>query len=609
MRGVLVTIRRFRIMLLVCGVALSTLGAVLVWDPGTTMWSSAVRYGYWGALALVVVCLLGHRRATKRSLHAVMTATPTEATEAASPSTSDPHERWNTALRWSLALLAVVAVADGFDRFGATTLPPATGPEAFPALLGSFATALASSGLAWALPTPTPSREPLTRISATLAGAVAAALVIVLLGATITTLHPVHHTVAEVGGEPSPAPESVSRAWTWTAPDDETISDVFATETGALVVLTNGVVALDTRSGKTSWHYLRPGGEVSATVDEQGTTVLITSWDGAKFVREATEIVLDTATGEPLSDQDRNPGLPSAGATVPQGGTLTHGGVLLHPGLDDDLLDFRDPSGKDVLWEYPKAECAFSLDHGGHASTGQWEIVGDRVVLSVLCGAGTDALADSTDDTDIDLTETLIGVDVATGEEIWRVDAHGSPGFAEKRSDERSVNAPPLSVSGDGDAVSIDGSLVVDPESGEILHQGTTPLWTEDGGPYEPVDFTADSYILEQCPERVSGTHSCGPGATTHFEERTWRGELLRATTRAEEGPAPVVALDGAVVIGSTAPSSEKSGHAVQVLPWGQGLPEVIELDDFGGPYDGLLVPGAVILRSQYSDTTIVGLN
>ncbi|QRN79534.1 MAG: hypothetical protein JK586_14895, partial [Nocardiopsis sp. BM-2018] len=89
-------------------------------------------------------------------------------------------------------------------------------------------------------------------------GAPAGALVVVLVAGLVAPLseyRPVTHTfLSEAPGEPAPVPTDVSEVgWTWTAPENTEVVRVDAGSHGPVVVLRDGLIALDGRTGDELW--------------------------------------------------------------------------------------------------------------------------------------------------------------------------------------------------------------------------------------------------------------------------------------------------------------------------------------------------------------------
>ncbi|WP_223839437.1 hypothetical protein [Nocardiopsis deserti] len=91
----------------------------------------------------------------------------------------------------------------------------------------------------------------------------AAGLVLVLLfelGLGAALHQPTEHTVADaVPDTPAPVPSDVSEVgWEWEAPQGVSVRGVEPGPFGPLLVLEDGVVALDGSSGEVLWSYRHP---------------------------------------------------------------------------------------------------------------------------------------------------------------------------------------------------------------------------------------------------------------------------------------------------------------------------------------------------------------
>ena len=125
----------------------------------------------------------------------------------------------------------------------------------------------------------------------------------------------VSHTTA-TAAEARPVPTTVERvAWRWHPPHGARTHRVLATAAGAVVDVGDGVIALDTVTGKETWHYRRLGSEVTANVTPDGRTVVLffTVYDHRGY--RDTLLTLDAATGQVRSSTPMNLGrTPNSGA-------------------------------------------------------------------------------------------------------------------------------------------------------------------------------------------------------------------------------------------------------------------------------------------------------
>ncbi|WP_306367968.1 tripartite tricarboxylate transporter TctB family protein [Nocardiopsis sp. CC223A] len=133
------------------------------------------------------------------------------------------------------------------------------------------------------------------------------ALVVVFeLGLGAAAVHqPTEHTVADAFPQaPAPVPGDVTRVgWQWTAPQGLSVQAVEPGPFGPLLVLQDGVVALDGSSGSELWSYRHPyNAEVRTVVSDGGTRAVLTREPAADRSGGHHVTEIDTATGRILRE-------------------------------------------------------------------------------------------------------------------------------------------------------------------------------------------------------------------------------------------------------------------------------------------------------------------
>ncbi|WP_017544648.1 hypothetical protein [Nocardiopsis prasina] len=135
--------------------------------------------------------------------------------------------------------------------------------------------------------------RPLLPVTSAGAGVVAVVLV-AGLAASVTHPRVIHTVVAGDLGEPPSVPASVgAEGWVWSPPPGVRVERVEAGPRGPILVLPDGVIALDGPSGQELWTYREPHGEgVAARLLDD---VLFLTRDSGNISMTGT--VLDPATG------------------------------------------------------------------------------------------------------------------------------------------------------------------------------------------------------------------------------------------------------------------------------------------------------------------------
>ena len=257
-------------------------------------------------------------------------------------------------------------------------------------------------------------------------GALAVVLTVSLAGLYLYPRQP--HTVAEGLGEPAPVPGEVTRVgWSWEPPQDTWVTGVRTGPHGPVLLLADGAVALDGRSGEELWSFRRPRDDDHEVWSE--------AWvdDGRVYVRhtppervsddapERTVTVLDPATGA-IVDEYAEEAPERGGSSRTRLGEVdidrwfssSQGGSV-----ELTATDTRTGAG---LWNWSRE---FDPDEYG-SGCGTRGIVPfpDRMVVQIGC-VDSDAVdghgdrSEVLEDPDTRTAATLVAVDVQSGEEVW----------------------------------------------------------------------------------------------------------------------------------------------------------------------------------------------
>ena len=169
-------------------------------------------------------------------------------------------------------------------------------------------------------------------------------------------------------------PASVSEV-SWSTEVDGRVHDVVPAGAGVVVLLDDGVVALDGQTGEVRWRRARHGAEavqVDASPDGRAVVVQFMPRDRFPISRE----VIDAFTGEVrFTDDDANDGA-SPGFITP----MTNASYI---GADDDEQEFSGYSLTDGrrLWRYPAPEgCWLVRERSAQVA------VADGMLLPLACG-------------------------------------------------------------------------------------------------------------------------------------------------------------------------------------------------------------------------------
>ncbi|MBB5777817.1 PQQ-binding-like beta-propeller repeat protein [Nonomuraea jabiensis] len=197
---------------------------------------------------------------------------------------------------------------------------------------------------------------------------------------------------------PDPGPVSVSKvAWQWSPPSGEPVRQVVAAGGHVVVRVSDGVVAVDSVTGRERWHYRRPGAvtvEVLATPDGGMVAVEFSRVRNAQEVRART-VLLDAYTGEVLSEQAR--GFRPAAA-------LTSYGFVTASAHDGTVVGWGLPDAEEPAWSY-RLPRGCHTDFWRATRSEPWHVnLRDVIALPAFCGQNI----------------AVIALDPRNGDEVWR---------------------------------------------------------------------------------------------------------------------------------------------------------------------------------------------
>ncbi|MEU6712221.1 PQQ-binding-like beta-propeller repeat protein [Nonomuraea sp. NPDC046802] len=269
-------------------------------------------------------------------------------------------------------------------------------------------------------------------------GGLAVGAVAALAAFLAVTLLPVDAVTAERAVKPSAAvPVAVSRvAWQWEAPS--LVRDAVPAGPGIVVRVRDGVVALDTATGKPRWHYRRPGAyTVELFGAPDGGTVIVTF--SVRFsVRSGSArlVTLDAHTGELRSQRDR----PAGGLGGVHHVALTSRGLAQQSGPSELTgWDLDEDRGR---WLYePPGDCRFA----GNSQIARYVALREVIAVMLMCRQSENLRIPHPLDNVVDMKVEVVGLDPADGRQVW--------------SHERSASADPYSLdiraAADGDALAV----------------------------------------------------------------------------------------------------------------------------------------------------------
>lgn len=263
----------------------------------------------------------------------------------------------------------------------------------------------------------------------------AGGLVLVLLfefGLGAAALYqPTEHTVADAFSDtPAPVPSNVSEVgWEWEVPQGVSVQGVEPGPFGPLMVLEDGVVALDGSSGEVLWSYRHPYNSwARVVISDGGTRAIVTRQPAADRSGRHHVTEIDTVTGgilreftvPPLLEEDEDTRVDFLAGTSE---------VRLYSWQDTDegqRIRVHAVDSNEELWSptVPEPRDRTCSNFGGWQSGENLLLHEDQVLITYSC-ADKDRLDEDTTlrDLSYDNSEPLTGVvaafDARTGEENW----------------------------------------------------------------------------------------------------------------------------------------------------------------------------------------------
>ena len=282
-----------------------------------------------------------------------------------------------------------------------------------------------------------------------------------------------HTSVSSIGGDVE-SPGAVSGvSWTWQPGDGIRVVSIAPFESGVLVVLNDGVVALDSGSGEEHWRYRTPGEDASVRIDQNDGNVLVHQ----ELTESATNriVTLSGADGT-ITDLAEYPAV--EGSEVgdrfhdPSVNLVAAAGRFLSSGESarTDLLTAHSTRTGEASWGLRSPDECLSEDDDGSAVR-SWAVAEDQLVVPFQCA--DDAIeGDAWDSRDLLNRVEVNGYSLSEGEISWTHTVENRP----------RVILPDVSVSDDGTRIllqeidnvdrSLDRYVILDSTTGSEVASG-----------------------------------------------------------------------------------------------------------------------------------------
>ncbi|MEC3895372.1 outer membrane protein assembly factor BamB family protein [Nocardiopsis sp. LDBS1602] len=387
------------------------------------------------------------------------------------------------------------------------------------------------------------------------------------------------------GGEE--IPETVSeQAWVWEGVgyEEMVVERILPLSEGALLVFDDGVVALDTSTGREAWSYRKVGVSSASAVSPDGSLVAIAS--------PGSMILLDSADGESVREiEDTNF---QEGAFVIQDlGLMADDGFVLARLEERKAASVRREDWEDgSRWSSDEITC-----DGG--SSGVVSILGGffsptGVVVHLECGMDE---------------SMLVSFDPDNGVEDWRLSS--GKDFSLPSDHYETLDEVTFAPVGDKAVLQnharLRGTVIIDTEKGEVLVDDIPALVGDD-----PVRALEDGYLASRSEKIEEDLWR------RHLEVRDFSGEVERSVTVDGYQGHPVTGLLPLNRSLLSLRNDQQEGNArISVFPWGDEGERVVDLDvqvdvsdmfsrweqdrEFG-PGTFQEVPGAVLVREYPFD-------
>ncbi|CAL9394368.1 hypothetical protein SUDANB121_01333 [Nocardiopsis dassonvillei] len=452
-----------------------------------------------------------------------------------------------------------------------------------------------------------PARHSLPPVAAGLALALVAGFGVRALALSLA----VDHTVAATApGTAPPVPAQVSRiAWSWTPPADGTVEDVLPGTLGPIVVLDDGVVALDGGTGGELWRYRLHGADARAAVHGGGTRVHVAHGDpdDPGHAGPLAWVELDTARGGTVEEFTTPPPPEGVDARVLAAGP----GTLLYSWSEHggpSRISARDTASFRESWSFTAPE------EPGRVCGPRPEWNTDNTLRTAglflvahTCVPGDPPrgtpLAEAPGPTGAHVVVTAL--DPSDGRVRWTralPEAEGPPRLHAGGTAADTDARPAVVV---GSPAGEGAPAVLDPEDGSHAVRITDEPWTDGRSVLVHAD-TSGAVVAEQAADRLL------------FHRVTPEGEIAgTAAVAAGEAPGPgsAVALSGAVAVPFGAPGTDPGQEGGVPVLWSvpfDGDPRLLVLDPPGrarplplGPGGGhraVAVPGALVTLARDGD-------
>ncbi|WP_433699795.1 PQQ-binding-like beta-propeller repeat protein [Nocardiopsis sp. CA-288880] len=208
-------------------------------------------------------------------------------------------------------------------------------------------------------------------------------------------------------------------AWDWSASDGSRLA-VFPVPGGVAVLQAAGIVVLSGETGEELWRYRVSEGEVSGNVSDDGRHVVLRSEGDAGADTGGTELtVLDSGTGEIVHEFDS-----SGVEAVERVGWMPQIAESLSAVMGDiwfvheeeNVVAYHLGDDRDV-WSTPTSDLS---QCAGVGSVDDLAVLNEALVVAVTCYEQPE------DREPVDMVEGrefvsgLVGLDPASGEELWR---------------------------------------------------------------------------------------------------------------------------------------------------------------------------------------------
>lgn len=451
-----------------------------------------------------------------------------------------------------------------------------------------------------------------TTVVAAASGAVAVALLAGLVWA-LTPPRLIHTVASGDPGEPPAVPSGVDGVgWTWSPPSGVRVESVAAGPRGPILVLSDGVVALDGASGEEVWTYREPHGwDAEALLFED--VVLLTRDLGATV----TATPLDPATGEAVGGERRLEGLvgyaPSTTLHEYRDGAGTRG-------VQAREFDGTATGSGGARWTFvPRGEGLFCELQRDLWPTTDPDTGDGRVVVAHTCADAREyeertlqpALPGESGDGSDDIlahggsldtaVATVAALDLTSGEEVWRYE------YPVRRSWGRfDLDLADGTVHSEGGAPALrfraDSELhLLDPRTGEPL--GHPEEARDARGRFGP---RVDRVLRADTAGTVIAVEGRYPGSGEPLEVLTTdpEGGVTARVTVDPDGPVPepldlAVVLDDTLLIPYTDRENGERGVHSLALASGDLGGERVEIgspaNDVPGEHRLVAVPGAVV--------------